>query len=418
MHRNRNVLTLCLLLVILTTQGTWAQQTQVLGFNITNGAKSAKFPFEIYNNLIVVPVILNNQLPLKFVLDTGVRTTILTEKTYSDILNLQYNRKYTIAGLGKEKLIEAYVTNNVSLTLPGVRGKGHAMLVLAEDYLEMPSYLGTHVHGIMGYELFSRFIVSINYDSKVLTISDPKYFKPKKTYESLNITIEDTKPYLKGKINYHNGKSLEVKLMIDSGASHGLLLDETSDARLVIPDNHVSSSLGRGLGGVLHGKVSRLKGFELTNNKKWEDIITTFPDEGSFLDSLKSGVTYRNGSMGGEILSRFKVIFDFPNGTLYLKRGKEFKTPFSYDLSGLVLKATGAALKTYEIVEVRDNSVGKKAGLMVGDVLISVNNQLTENLQLANVIALLNSKENKRLKVKYQRGKEIKTSIFRLKSLI
>src|SRR5262245_19745585 len=125
--------------------------SQALGFSLADGKTKVQIPIEIYNNLIVVPVVLNGALPLKFILDTGVRTAILTQKSFTDILNLSYSRKYTISGPGGEKLVDAYVTNNVSLELPGVLGRGHALLVLEEDYLELRNYLGTDVHGILGY---------------------------------------------------------------------------------------------------------------------------------------------------------------------------------------------------------------------------------------------------------------------------
>src|SRR6185295_10499429 len=80
---------------------------QNLGFAITEGNTKVRIPIEIYNNLIIVPVVLNGKLPLKFILDTGVRTTILTEKAFSDFLHLTYARKYTIAGPGGVKVIDA-----------------------------------------------------------------------------------------------------------------------------------------------------------------------------------------------------------------------------------------------------------------------------------------------------------------------
>ncbi|MCE2895924.1 MAG: hypothetical protein LW721_15935, partial [Flammeovirgaceae bacterium] len=51
-------------------------QTQVLGFSMPPGVEKVEIPIEIHNNLVVVPVIINNQLPLKFIIDTGVRTAI------------------------------------------------------------------------------------------------------------------------------------------------------------------------------------------------------------------------------------------------------------------------------------------------------------------------------------------------------
>lgn len=109
-----------------------ASQAQ-LGFNLKPGQRRVQFPIEIISNLIIVPVVLNGQLPLKFILDTGVRTTILTEKAFSDILNLQYSRHYQVSGPGGEKVVEAYITNNVTLDMPGIHGQGHAMLVLEQE---------------------------------------------------------------------------------------------------------------------------------------------------------------------------------------------------------------------------------------------------------------------------------------------
>src|SRR3954471_6458929 len=87
---------------------------QQLGFTLAHGQKKARIPVEVYNNLIVAPVILNGQIPLKFIIDTGVRTAILTDKELSDVLNLSYTRKYTISGISGERLVDAYVASDVS----------------------------------------------------------------------------------------------------------------------------------------------------------------------------------------------------------------------------------------------------------------------------------------------------------------
>ena len=197
-----------------------------------HGRKRVDIPIEIYNNLVVVPLVLNDRLPLKFILDTGVRTAILTQRSFSDVLNLTYTRKYTITGPGGEKMVDAFVTNNVSLGLPGVQGRGHALLVLDKDYLELRNYLGTEVHGILGYELFSRFIVRVDYDRKLLTLYSPNGFRKKKIFEAVDISIEDTKPYTVIPVTLADGTTIEAKLLVDSGASHPLLLDPASDERI------------------------------------------------------------------------------------------------------------------------------------------------------------------------------------------
>jgi len=405
------------LLFILFLFYTAQSQAQVLGFSLKEGSQKVDIPFEMYNNLIVLPVVLNNQIPLKFILDTGVRTAILTEKAFSDILGLKYSKKYEIGGLGKEKLIEAYVTSNVTLTLPGVEGKGHALIVLNEDYLELRNYLGTDVHGILGYELFSRFIVKIDYDKKVVTLMTPEKFKPKRSYQELNMVVEDTKPYVQGLVKYPNQGPLDVKLLIDTGASHGLFLQEDSDPNIYIPEKNIQSELGRGLGGTLEGKISRVDYFHV-GEYCWKNPIVTFPTTQGVLDSLKYGRVQRNGSIGGEILSRLKIILDFPQERIFIKRGKEYKEDFTYNLSGLVVKAKGSRLNTFEIVKVRENSTGENAGFKKGDIIRSINNVAASNMNLNHIVNFLNAKEGKKLKIEVMRDNEIIKKVFRLKSQI
>ena len=86
---------LLIVLFVFVVNHTFGQE-QILGFSLPPEVDKAEIPIEIHNNLAVVSVVLNHTLPLKFIVDTGVRTAILTEKIYSDILNLSYTRKYTI----------------------------------------------------------------------------------------------------------------------------------------------------------------------------------------------------------------------------------------------------------------------------------------------------------------------------------
>jgi hypothetical protein len=391
--------------------------SQALGFSIADGKTKVQFPIEIYNNLVVVPVVLNGALPLKFILDTGVRTSILTQKAFTDILNLSYARKYTISGPGGEKLIDAYITNNVSLELPGVTGRGHAMLVLEQDYLELRNYMGTDVHGILGYELFSRFLVKIDYEKKILTLMAPHRFKPGRRYEKVAIRIEDTKPYLTTPVVLADGTQFTAKLLMDTGASHGLMLDPSTDTRIIVPDKRVSSVIGRGLGGEITGKIGRIKMLQL-GKYKLENAIANFPDPNSYFDSLKLGRTARNGSIGGEVLSRFKIVFNFSREEIYIRKNHAFKKEFHYNLSGLTVKAKGSKLNVFEINEVRQQSVGDKAGIKEGDIIVSINGMSTSDLNLNLINGFFNLRVGKRLNLVLNRkGERVKTE-FKLEDQI
>ncbi|MGC4022011.1 MAG: aspartyl protease family protein [Cyclobacteriaceae bacterium] len=345
-----------------------------LGFSLADGATKVDIPIEVHNNLIVVPVIINNQLPLKFIVDTGVRTSILTEKIYSDVLHMAYSKKYTIAGPGAKSLVNAYIANNVTIDMPGVHGRGHAMLVLENDYLELTNSLGTEVHGILGYELFSRFVVKIDYTNKVLSLISPNKFKPTRKYSRLPITVEDTKPYYVAELRINDTTSVSAKLMVDTGASHGLFLDTESNKKIIVPQRNIACLVGRGLGGVITGKIGRISSIKI-GKYLVPDMIVSFPDPGNYMDTLRAGAkVYRNGSIGGEVLSRFQVIFDFPHEKIYLKSNPSFRKKAYNNMSGLTVKAEGKKLRDFEIVDVRENSTAHKAGIQTGDKILSINN--------------------------------------------
>lgn len=345
-----------------------------LGFHMKPGQKRVQFPIEVINNLIIVPVVVNGQLPLKFILDTGVRTTILTEKAFSDILNLPYSRHYQVAGPGGEKLVEAYITNDVTLDMPGIHGQGHAMLVLEKDYLELRNYLGTDVQGILGYEVFSRFVVEVDYESRQLVISAPDTYKPKARYQELNIRVEDTKPYVEVPITFQNGSTVTTKLLVDTGASHGLVLDPLSDDRIKIPEKHVNSLIGRGLAGTINGKIGRINSIVL-GRYTLKDVVVNFPNPEDYgnPDSLKSTDVFRHGAIGGDLLRRFNTVFNFPMGKMYLKKNLAFSRKFNFNLSGLTFKAKGSRLRRFEITDVRKGSGADLAGIQVGDELVAIN---------------------------------------------
>jgi hypothetical protein len=392
---------------------------QNLGFALADGKTRVQFPIQIVNNLVVLPVIINGQLPLKFILDTGVRTTILTEKAYTDILNLSYSRHYVISGPGGEKVIDAYITNNVTLDIPpGVHGEGHAMLVLEKDYLELRNFLGTDVHGVLGYEIFSRFVVEIDYEGKSLTLSLPQRFRKTRRYQSIPMKIEDTKPYLRTTVQLNDSTRITGKFLIDTGASHGLYLDKDSNDSIQLPVNRIHSVIGRGLGGAITGEIGRIKSIQL-GEFDIHNLIANFPDANSYYDTLKANRDiFRNGSIGGELLSRFHVVFNFPQEQILLKKNKQFKKEFYYNMSGLTIRAKGSQLKRFEVDEVRANSTAALADIQAGDILVSIQGFKAADLTLAEINSLFSSKPGKKIKMEiYRAGISVKRE-FRLESPI
>ncbi len=150
----------------------------------------------------------------------------------------------------------------------------------------------------------------------------------------------------------------------------------------------------------------------------WEDVIATFPDSNPWLDSLTMSSVERNGSIGGDLLTRFKIVFNFPLEVMYVRKGRSFKKDFTYNLSGIVVKAIGSELNIYEIVEVRENSVADEAGLLPGDRIMKINNRSTEDISLDYVVAQLNSKPKKKIRLRVARDQVVLDKVIVLRQEI
>ena len=195
----------------------------------------------------------------------------------------------------------------------------------------------------MGYELFSRFIVEIDYDDKIIRLHEPYSYKPRRWAKSIPLVVEDTKPYIFTKITTTEGHTIDSKFMLDTGASHSLLLDLDSHKALSLPTKNVRTNLGRGLGGAIYGHVARLRSAQF-GKYKFTEVIASWPDRGSFASILEK--TGRQGTLGGGLLSRFTVVFDYFNGYLYYRKNRNFGNKFEYNMSGLEIKVTGQKIRS------------------------------------------------------------------------
>src|SRR5258708_12612761 len=87
------------------------------------------------------------------------------------------------------------------------------------------------------------------------------------------------------------------------------------------------------------------------------NMIASFPGPNSYVDTLRTGhLVYRNGSIGGEVLSPFQVVFDFPREKVYLKPNHSFRKKSYYNMSGITVKATGSKFHALLIVHLIQNS--------------------------------------------------------------
>ena len=385
------------------------------GFKMPKHTNEIQFSFEKHNNLIIIPLTINRFFTLKFILDTGVENAILTEKLYADILDINYIRKIKIEGPGIIDSLEAYVANEITFGLPGgIIGENMNLIVLKEDYLQLSENTGDNIYGIIGYDIFSKFVVDVDYDNLIITLIDPKKFKKKRWTLGIPLDIRSTKPFTNIMIQ-QAGKKAYLDILVDTGASHALLIDYNHLDDFDRPKKTIITKLGQGIKGEIPGYMGRI---DFVQIKKFDfsDVLVSAPFEGVYSKLIKRGA--RIGTIGGELLSRFHVTFDYSRGMMYLKKGSRYKQKFEYDMSGMSVNATGESLDTLKVVNVNEGSPAFFANIRKNDIIHSINGMSLRTNRLSDIYELLQSKDGRKIKCKLYQGDGKRKIIFRLKKII
>ncbi|WP_313001088.1 PDZ domain-containing protein [Chryseobacterium gleum] len=414
-------------------------------FELVNTKKTV-IPFQFINNLIFIPITVNGA-ELTFLLDTGVSEAILFSLENKE-LKLSNVEKVKFSGLGGSVSIDGLKSErNIGKIGDEIVNTSMSLYIIIDEEFNISPHVGIPVNGVIGYHFFKDHPIYIDYISKKITVYENADLLKKKIkrFEEFPITIEKDKPYLYAGVEMTNEKK-DSKLLIDLGNSDAIWLFPTLIKNFVYNRPNIDDFLGRGFNGDIYGKRSRIHNFYL-GDFKFKKPLTAMPDE--FSIQHVNLVENRKGSVGGEIMRRFTVIFDYPNKKLYLKKNRNFDDPFHFNMSGLDFKQDGlewqedrlkietqkSAMVTTEVYKdafqykfslkpifsitgVRKDSPAYEAGLKKDDKVISINGERTADMTLEKIVELMKSNEGRNITMVIRRKNEELTFRFMLEDPI
>lgn len=373
-------------------------------------------PFEYENNFIIVNVVLNDLLPLRFIFDTGAEHTILTQRDFTDILQVQYGRRIPLMGADLSEELYAFLALGVKLNVGGLIAPNRTILVLEEDYIKFKEFAGVDIHGIIGADLFRRFVVRINYKQQLISLINPAHFKPPGSrYKEIPVEMIRNKPYIKAATIIAGDQAHEYKYLVDTGAGMAILVYTNTHPALHLPPQVVRSRLGMGLGGNIEGFLGRIGYFQFADIDM-KGVITNFQELPFPDDTLRA--QYRNGIIGNQILNRFTMIFDYPNGKLYASPTSKAKAAFKSEKSGMLLAASGKKLDTFVVFDILPGSPADIAGIKVNDKIHSVNGWPASMNSLEELTNKFYGKTGKKMKVVIERNGVRTLKTFQLRELL
>ena len=391
-----------------------------LGFELDNGAEYVELEFIRESNLVIVPIKVNGEGPYNFILDTGSESGMVFDKWVIGENNLVNARTIPVYAADGNKVTDLWVANNLNIRFPGVHGRRQSMLVLQENFIDIENAIGVDAHGILGSEIFNRFVVEIDYANKVLRLYDPEKFKAPKGYKSLPITVENFRPFIRAKVKQDEQKPIDVKLLIDTGASSALFLDAKRYDNIKVPEKTVDHTLGRALVGLIRGKIGRVKKLSVGKKFHFKKVTTSFPENwlASSREAGKVQLDPRHGTIGSEILSRFKVIFDYNRQIVYLRKSKGYKEKFKFNSAGINVLATGDELNSYFVADIIADSPAVKAGLVAGDEIIAIDGKPAIFYSLSQINAIFRGRRGVVLTLVIRRDGKLLKKELRLKPLL
>lgn len=365
--------------------------------------KVVRVPFDYENGFLVIDLLFERILPLRFILDTGAEYTILTQKAISDLLRLPYDREYQMIGSDMKTVIEALLIRDISMEIKRLQLLHRDILVTKEDYFQINYFTGSPIHGILGADILHHFSLRINYEHRYVEFIEPSAFRPDEGYAEIPMTLHRNKPYLSLSTRIHEDTpATPLKYLLDTGAALPLLLLTNSHPAISLPERVVQGILGVGLGGFLTGAKGRVQQVNMgpfpINN-----LVGSFQDISLYPDTTH--LQGRQGIIGNLVLDRFDLVLDYTRNRMFIRPNDDYADPFPIDRSGLFLISSGFNLNTIMVQEVIPGSPAFFADIRPGDIIKSYKRWPVSFFGLDGLTKRFRMEEGKKIRLTIARGR-------------
>ena len=313
--------------------------------------------FDGPSHLVFVPVTVDGKDAGTWLLDSGFEYSVVSVRT-ATALSIPHGAAAGVAQPGGT--VEQAWTKALPLAIGRVPFQAESLAVI--DLSGLEPLVGRPIGGILGHDVFQRYVLSIDYEASALDFYEPATFRYRGKGVAVPVSIERGETFIAAQL-FADGRAASAKLKLDTGSSsfvglNGSWVDQNrfvSDARARIP------VLGAALGGHPDHWATRLDSMALG---PWR---VAAPVVGYSVSLERKGDA---GTVGADLLRRFHCIFDYAHQRIILEPRRALQDSVGFDASGLMIVATGARFDTLQVFAVDSGSPGAEAGLAPGDRIV------------------------------------------------
>lgn len=361
-------------------------------------------PFsQLTGGIVIVQAKLGN-FPdtLNFILDTG-SSGISLDSTTVDYLQLQPTpTERTIRGIAGIRKVSFLF--NQQLKFPGLIIDSLDFHI--NDYAILTAVYGERIDGIIGYSVFNRYIIKLDYDSlKVSFWTKGTIRYPRGGYllkPTINMLVAQN-------LRVRDVEAVNSRFLYDMGAGVCMLLtrDFIADSNFIDKKRKRFVKEGEGLGGKIDMELTIIKEVKVGPYKFRNVPIYIFEDENNV-----TNYPYMGGLLGNDILRRFNVIVNYSRNDIYITPNSHFLEPFDYSYSGIELYLINGLIIVGDVAK---GSPAEASGIKEGDQVLAVNKNFSQNLNQYKIALQM---PNEKVQIIIRRNQDIKQIEFKVRTIL
>lgn len=349
-------------------------QTQPADFSILGGKTSTTIPITLGENHVYLDVMLDGKGPYHFIFDSGGSNVVDPEVAKE--IGAFGSGSANGSGVGSQ-------TESLSFAHVATLQVGDAVLkdqifAVAPTRTGFGVSAGRPVDGLIGWEVLSRYITTFDYANRQVVLSMRGAATPPAGGHVVPFVFYGTQPQIACTID-----AIPAECTIDTGARDTIsfMTPFLAEHPQIVPATTTAPGVtGFGFGGPSVGKLGRVQTIGI-GDLTLTDLVADY----SVQKAGALAAPFVGANIGGNLLRRFTVTFDYYNATMTLVPNAAFNEPDAYERSGLFLvKRAGSVL----VIDARPGTPAADAGIARGDVIVAVNGTPAGTMMLGDIRGL------------------------------
>ena len=349
-------------------------------------------PFELRGDVVLVQASVNGTGAL-LILDTGSGVSVVDSALAHEAGLAMNGPRVTVAG-NRSTSMQLGTAKSVRVG----RAELSDILIAPVSFSAVQERMGYDVRGSIGYELFQRYVVAIDFDARTLTLRDPREFSYTGSGVVLPVRVENRHPVADVSVVTRSHGTIVARMVLDLGSSSYALRFATDYARahgLADDTTTIAGPFGAGVDGVTEGQLLRfpqLRIGALTIERP--SAALSHEETGAFGAGAQA-----DGTVGMPVFKRTRMIIDYSRSRVIFEPTGRLDMPDTVSTNGLSVVSQGPA-RTLRVGYVMSGSPGDVAGVRVGDELAAVDGRSTDGMVVYEVTRLLRSAGAHRLRLR------------------